>query len=111
MRKLLMLDVAEAADLIGNATPRAWQRWESGDRSIPDDVKETMFSLIQDRNEMISDLTQWQYDNEGALLKMKYYHAFEQFEAENKGTTKIDWRLHQAVVSFIFSEGGEVELI
>lgn len=111
MRKLLMLDVSEAAEWIGNVTPRTWQRWESGDRSIPSDIDMEIYGLIQIRNKMIDELTGWQVENHGELLKMKYYHTFEQFEADHEGANRVTWRIHQAAVSFVFSEGGEVELI
>lgn len=110
MRKLLMLDVAEAAELIGKVSARSWQYWESGKTPVPADVDEEIYSLIQIRNDRINDLSKWQLDNDGETLEMDYYHAFDLFEAENPGKSKLDWRLHQSVVSFIFSEGGEVKL-
>lgn len=109
-RKLLMLDASEAAELLGNVSVRSWQYWESGRSPVPEDVDEAVYAAIQRRNDLIGEYTQWQFDNDGELLKMRYYHAFEQYAADHDGATKLDWRIHQSAVSFVFSEGGEVEL-
>lgn len=42
MRKLLFFSVAEAAEDIGGVSARAWQRWEKGDRPLPEDVAQKM---------------------------------------------------------------------
>ncbi len=110
-RKLLMLDVSEAAELIGNVSNRTWQYWESGRSQVPADVDEAIYAAIQLRNDLISEYTQWQIENDGQLLKMNYYHAFEQYLADHKSSTKLQWRIHQSAVAFVYSEGGEVELI
>lgn len=114
MRKLLMLDVSEAAELIGKVSQRTWQYWESGRSPVPDDVDAEIYGLIQMRNDIIHDLTETQVKSELSdkpdELKMHYYHTFEQFESEHAGKNKVDWRVHQAAVSFVFSEGGDVEL-
>jgi len=110
-RKLLMLDVTEAATWIGKASARTWQRWESGEHKVPADVDVEVYSAIQRRNNLIAEYTQWQIDNDGELLKIQYYHAFKQYQSDNKGASKLDWRIHQSAVAFVFSEGGEVELI
>ena len=110
-RKLLMLDVAEAAELIGKVSNRTWQYWESGRSQVPVDVDEEMYTAIQRRNDLITKYTQWQMDNDGETLQMRYYHTFEQYEADHKKASKLDWRIHQSAVAFVFSEGGEVELL
>lgn len=112
MRKLLMLDVVEAAELIGNVSARSWQRWEDGTRTVPSDIDMEIYALIQMRNDKVGELTEKQIKLEakGKTLKMKYYHMFDDYIADFKKANKIDWRIHQAAVSFVFSEGGEVEL-
>lgn len=109
-RKLLMLDVSEAAELIGDVSVRTWQYWESGRSSVPADIDQKIDNLIQDRNEEIGRLTEWQMENDGELLKMNYYPSFDQYLENHKKGTKLDWRLHQSVVAFVFSEGGNVEI-
>jgi hypothetical protein len=110
-RKLLMLDVSEAAELIGKVSNRTWQYWESGRSQVPADVDEVIYASIQRRNDLVTEYTQWQLDNNSALLTMSYYHTFDLYVADHPGTSKLDWRIHQSAVSFVFSEGGEVELI
>ena len=113
MRKLLMLDVSEAAELIGNVSPRSWQYWESGRSAVPDDVDMEIYGLIQQRNDLIDKLLEEQEaaEKSGKVFVMEYFHTFDQFASKFPGKNKVDWRIHQAAVSFIFSEGGEVELI
>jgi DNA-binding transcriptional regulator YiaG len=49
LRRLFFLDVAEAAQFIGNCHVRSWQRWEQGTRAIPGDVVKMMNLLIEER--------------------------------------------------------------
>jgi hypothetical protein len=102
--------VSEAAELIGKVSNRTWQYWESGRSPVPGDVDEAVYAAIQRRNDLVGEYTQWQFDNEGQLLNMGYYHTFEQYQVEHKGASKLDWRIHQSAVAFVFSEDGEVEL-
>lgn len=110
-RKQLMLDVSEAAEWIGKASARTWQRWESGQHEVPGDVDEEIYACIQRQQNIVAEYTEWQIENPGKLLQMPYFHTFEQYEAKHKKATKLDWRIHQSAVAFVFSEGGEVELI
>lgn len=38
IRKLLCLDVSEAAELVAKVSNRTWQYWESGCSPVPHDV-------------------------------------------------------------------------
>jgi len=113
-RKLLMLDVSEAAELIGKVSPRTWQYWESGRSKVPPDVDSEIYLLIGMRNELVGELTEKQYnmeqEDENATLTLNYYHTFEQYAADYPGKNQVCWRIHQAAVAFVFSEGGNVEL-
>ena len=111
MRKILMLDVKEAAELIANVSVRTWQYWESGRSKTPDDVEMEIYGLIEQRNRMIEDLVDKLEELDGEVLKMHYFHTYEEYEKKYPGKNKIDWRLHQSAVSFVFSQGGDVELI
>ncbi|MRR50809.1 MAG: DUF1870 family protein [Rhodocyclaceae bacterium] len=53
LRRLLFFSVEEAALLIGDVSPRSWQYWERGERSIPDDVAETITRLCDWRDQAI----------------------------------------------------------
>ena len=106
IRKLLMLDVSEAAQEIGNVSLRSWQYWESGERPIPNDVNEEMYAMVSMRNEAISDIIEAKQDDD----PQKWYPTFEQFLSDYPNSRKLWWRLHQSVVSFLFCEGGDIEL-
>ena len=106
IRKLLMLDVAEAADEIGKVSPRSWQYWEAGERPIPSDVEEEMYALASLRIEGIDEIIDAEEDD----IPTKWYPTFESFRVDYPGSTKMWWRLHQSVVSALFCEGGDIEL-
>lgn len=54
LRRLLFFSVDEAATLIGGVSPRSWQFWERGDRTIPDDVIESIRSLCEWRAQALA---------------------------------------------------------
>lgn len=54
LRRFFFLDVAEAAQFIGDCHIRTWQRWEQGTRSIPEDVIEMINLLKEDRQEILA---------------------------------------------------------
>ena len=108
IRKLLMLDVTEAAQEIGNVSSRSWQYWESGERPIPSDVDMEMYALISMRNEVLSEIFEAEKDEEER--PQKWYPTFEKFEHDYPGFNKVWWRLHQSVLSHLFCEGGDIEL-
>lgn len=54
LRRLLFFSIEEAALLIGDVSPRSWQYWERGERTIPDDVIETVQRLCAWRAQAIA---------------------------------------------------------
>lgn len=54
LRRLLFFSVEEAALLIGGVSPRSWQYWERGERSIPSDVIATVRRLCDWRAQAIA---------------------------------------------------------
>lgn len=102
LRKALFLDVKEAAELIGNVSPRSWQYWESGDRPVPQDVEEKMLNLSRLKNDAEKAVL-----DEGFEYSYKYYD-FESF-CERFGNNKIAWRLYQAVLTALFQILGDNE--
>lgn len=106
-RKLLMLDVAEAAECFGNCSPRAWQHWESGARQVPHDIDEAIYAAISIRNELIEALSEELSDEEN---KLRYFHTFDDFLQVFPGESKAIWRIYQSAVSYLFCDGEEVEL-
>lgn len=92
LRRLLMIEVPEAAEHIGDVSVRSWQYWETGKYTIPADVEQKMIELTKKRNKMVTQATKrpelYQY--------IKSYDAFiSQFPDESV----IDWRLAQSVAA------------
>jgi|GEM_PF-740345 hypothetical protein len=107
MRKILMLDVSEAAKYIGNVSNRTWQYWESGKNPIPADIDEEVYAMISQRNEIIDGIITHKEDEQPT----RWYHAYSDFQNDYKNRTKVWWKLHQSVVAFLFSEGSKMELL
>lgn len=109
-----MLEVGEAAELIGKCSARSWQRWESGQHEVPCDVDMEMYACIQIRNDLIDKLGDDEHEKilneEGEGLTLDYYHTFEQYQKDYPENNKMMWRIHQSAVASIFSEGGNVKL-
>lgn len=98
LRKLLFIEVIEAAKHIGGCEPRTWQRWESGDRGIPPDVKRTIQQLIFTRQ----DRLQCDYDENDP--NYCYFDTFEEYKSAGGEGGKIEWRLAQSVVTALLCE-------
>ena len=95
IRKYLFLDVSEAAECVGRVSNRTWQHWESGQRTIPEDVKSAMCKLLQERELLIKKLTVAD-DRE-----YKWYRKFEEYLADNPDADKSDWRLYQSALAHL----------
>lgn len=106
MRKLLMLDVKEAADYIGQCSARAWQHWESGRNAVPDDIEMEIYGLIGNRNLVVEEA----YVGSGEMGALKYYKTLDAFLVDYPESNAVSWRLHQSITAYLFGEGGEVEL-
>lgn len=107
MRKMLMLEVREAAEFIGGVSVRSWQYWESGRSPVPDDVDEEVYALKSQLNECIENIIEAkEQDN-----NVKYYHSFDDFIVDYPEQNKLWWRLHQAVCAELFANvGDDIEL-
>lgn len=130
MRRALFLDVSEAAEHIGKVAARSWQRWEDGTRSVPPDVDEEVYRLIQVRSEMTDYLVEQQVKH--GAKSMPYFKTFEEYQSaeilfpayhdgedgryemtlkkEGQGSVP-EWRLYQSSVAFVFAELGDIEII
>lgn len=108
IRKLLMLDVSEAAELIGKVAPRSWQYWEAGRSPVPLDVESEMQDLLAVRAQLM-DAVDEQIAG-GDVIKLPFYASFEQYAADNPDGTHLGWRLSQSVAALYFAEG-HAELI
>lgn len=101
-RKLLMLDVSEAAEHVGGVSPRSWQYWESGRNAVPDDVADEIQSLLQMRADMISDVFE---QSKPAHLTLRYFNSLDEFQNAYPEGNTLGWRLHQAVAAHYYSLG------
>ncbi|WP_277810674.1 DUF1870 family protein [Chromohalobacter canadensis] len=110
LRKFLMLDVREAAEIIGKVSPRSWQYWESGRSSVPDDVEDKMNGALTLRQSIIDRLEQDieehggnPQDEHGDRLKVPYYHALSEFQADHPDQGTLPWRAHQSAVAELYA--------
>lgn len=104
MRKLLMLDVSEAAELIGKVSNRTWQYWEAGRNKVPADVDMEMYALVSQMQECINGA--FEEDND----VIKWYHTFEDFQKDYEKGNHVWWKVHQAVCGQLFADGEANEL-
>ena len=103
-----MLDVSEAAELVGNVSPRTWQYWEAGRSKVPPDVDSEMYALIAIRNELINIfMDKFKLDDIGPV---RWFHVFEDFQTVFPDENKVTWRIYQSCIALLFTEGGEIEL-
>ncbi|MEL0577040.1 DUF1870 family protein [Pectobacterium punjabense] len=103
IRKLLMLDVSEAAEHIGRVSPRSWQYWESGRSAVPDDVEQEMLDLASVRIEMMSAIDKRLAAGERPQLR--FYNKLDEYLADNPDHNVIGWRLSQSVAALYYTEG------
>ena len=97
-RVLLLLSTEEAAKLIGKASPRAWQRWESADRSVPQDVSNDIRTLLEERNQIIASLRQAQ--------EVNFYRSKDAFLKTFPNKDPLAWRVWQSAAASLFVDKG-----
>lgn len=98
LRRLLFLNVSDAASLIGNCEPRTWQRWEKGDRTIPNDVIREIQMLALTR------LEQLQVEFDESDPNYRYFETFDEYKAAGGAGNELKWRLAQSVASTLLCE-------
>jgi hypothetical protein len=107
LRKMLMLDVSEAAELIGKVSNRTWQYWEAGRNKVPADVEMEVYALHSQMNECIGGILQAGEENND----IRWYHTFEEFKSDYPNGNKAWWKVHQAVCADLFANtGDDIEL-
>lgn len=93
LRILLCLSTEEAAQNIPS-TPkkaRAWQRWESGDRSIPEDVIKKMTSLAFQQQSLLKE----SIENSKAPV---YYDNYQDFILDTATSGDVvDFKISQSI--------------
>lgn len=97
LRKLLFLDVAEAAKEVGEVTTRTWQRWEDGSRKVPQDIADQMNDWCQLYSDMLDDK---RINNKD----ITYYKTLDDYEVATGKRNVVVWRLTQAIYSILLLE-------
>lgn len=72
-RELLGMSQYEAAEHIGNVHQRSWAFWETGERSIKEDVEKTINFLLERRREIIRQFVNSQDRNKAQKVAVVYY--------------------------------------
>ncbi|MGM6589807.1 DUF1870 family protein [Vibrio parahaemolyticus] len=98
LRRLLFIEVSEAAALIGECEPRTWQRWEKGDRAIPNDVSREIQMLALTRLERL----QVEFDETDP--NYRYFETFDEYKAYGGTGNELKWRLAQSVATTLLCE-------
>jgi DNA-binding XRE family transcriptional regulator len=110
-RKLLMMDVSEAAAEIGKVAPRTWQYWESGRSKVPTDVALEIEALLEVRLERMRAVDDQLAElNEGEVLRLPYHISFETYLAATPDATRTLWRIDQSIAAMYYTEG-QAELV
>ncbi len=105
IRKILMFDVKEAAELIGNVSKRSWQYWETG-KTIPADIQTKIKALAKKRSSMIKVTEEIILEHgESAQVDMCYSLSYEEYKVNHNDADIIDWRLAQSVASHFYCMG------
>ena len=106
-RKMLFLDVVEAAELIGEVGARTWRYYESGRSSIPERVLQKMDALLNRRQNVLEqmrvDAVEYRKLGNGRQV-VAFYPTFEQFEKETGVPDHLEWRIDMSVKSALYLE-------
>lgn len=98
LRRLLFLEVSEAAQWIGECEPRTWQRWEKGVRAIPNDVIQRVQMLALSRLEYL------QFEHDESDPSIRYFETLDEYKAAGGGGNELKWRLAQSVAAALLCE-------
>ncbi len=111
LRSMFFASTTEAAECVaglgGKHPARSWQRWESGQHAIPEDVNHEMYALHSQRAECINGIVMAEEDEQA----VKWYPTFESFQLDFPNANKVWWRIHQSVCAAIFTESQNAELV
>lgn len=109
-RQGLGLTVADAAELTA-VNKRAFQYWEAGERSIPEDVDLTFFTMSSHYTlvleKMLVDIEQVTIRPADDEIKptikpvLPFFLTFEKFQMGTECPHIIYWRIYQSVISHL----------
>lgn len=111
LRKLLMLDVGEAARIIGKVSARSWQYWEAGRSNVPDDVADLMNALLTQRQAIIEAIehrvrqhSEAPDDEHGQRLQLPFYSSLEEYQKDHPEEGSMAWRAYQSAVAELYAK-------
>lgn len=113
-RQGLGLTVADAAELT-TVNKRAFQYWEAGERSVPEDVDLTFFTMSSHYTLVLEKML---VDIEKATIRpaddeikptikpvLPFFLTFEKFQMDTECPHIIYWRIYQSVISHLILIG------
>ena len=103
LRRLLFFSVPEAAAMIGGVSEQAWRRWESGSRSVPEDVSARMQALSDWRQHAIDAAIRQISAAPDAAITLLWYSSLDDW-ATLPGRDPALWRPQQSACAAVFSE-------
>lgn len=103
LRKLLMLEVNEAAEQVGEVRARTWYYWEEGRNPIPPEVAQKMIELAGVRWHMIQKLIKRKEESH----RLPYTLTLDDYNNRPEGDEwgVISWRISQSVAAHFYAEG------
>ena len=106
LRRLLFFSVDEAAAMIGGVSPRSWQFWERGDRTIPQDVIDTLQHLCAWREKAIAaGSAQIAKAPQGSDLALIWYGSADDW-ASMPDRAPMYWRPHCSAAAQLAARHG-----
>jgi len=97
LRRMLFLEISEAAPIIGKCSKRAWQYWESGRSIPPDKVYKSLEMSIKFRNNLFNKAKK-EISSSSNKTSLKWYRLFEDFKNEYKDQNELAWRMYQSIM-------------
>lgn len=104
-RTALFLTVKEAAEHIGDCSPRAWQLWESGKNPIPRNLPHEINDLLQLRSQLIEQRTLEATASESGHIVLTWYADIDAFQRDTGKLSVPMWRVTQSVAAHMYAEG------
>jgi hypothetical protein len=103
LRRLLFFSVDEAASMIGGVSPRSWQYWERGNRTIPEDVIKSIRGLCTWRAQALATAEKQIAELQArhgpaAQVALLWYQSLDDW-ATLPGREPVQWRPQCSVVA------------
>lgn len=106
-RKMLFLEVEEAASHIAGVTQRTWRYYESGRSPIPQGLVDKMTGLLECRallkERMTAEADAHRQKGEGRQV-VPFYLSFDEYQKETGLDDLIGYRLDQSVKASLYLE-------